>query len=99
MRTRTFEVFTGSTKGLKFEVVDQEGNFINATNATANLYDADMTLISALELVNDSTGIFKTIIDTTALGLTAGKYVIEFSCVANGNTYKRRDYLYVADFI
>ena len=99
MRTRTFEVFTGSTKGLRFDVIDAEGNVVNASNAVAKLYDSNMSLISTLELVNDSTGVFKTSIDTTVLSLSAGKYIIEFSCIANGNTYKRRDYLLVSDFV
>lgn len=98
-RTRTFEVFEGSTCTIAYYVVDAEGNALDAESASGKLYDSNMSVLATLDLLEDTTGVFKTTIDTTSLGLNEGKYIIEFTCLANGNSYARRDYLNVRKFL
>ncbi|MHA1329512.1 MAG: hypothetical protein ACTSR2_00410 [Candidatus Hodarchaeales archaeon] len=99
MRARTFEVFSGSTRTLGYYVLDAQNSPLSAASAEAKLYDADMNFIANLELLRESDGVYKVTIDTTALSLSEGKYIVEFSCIANGNTYTRRDYFLVSKFI
>ena len=98
-RTKTFKVFEGSTKTLKYDIVNADGVRLPATNVQAKLYDSNMNYLAELYVSKLADGEYAITIDTTLYGLEEGMYIVEFSCIAENHSYVRRDYIAVSKFV
>ncbi len=96
MNSRTFYVFTGSTKGFKWMIRTRDRVLVEGFNVEAELLNEDMDVeIANLTVVREDLGIYHATINTAALALDPGTYVVRFHCNADGNDYVQVDYLKV----
>ena len=94
--SQTFRVYYGSTKNLRWIVYDDSKQVVEGTSVSAEILDtSDKSVLNVLEVVREDVGIYSAVVDTTALGLDIGKYLIEFSCLAGGQNKVKRDFLSV----
>ncbi len=95
--SRTFYVFEGSTKGVKWVIHTKDKIRVEAFNTECKIWDKDMEVeIATLDVVREDIGVYHSTISTQALALTEGIYMIRFECSADGNNYVQVDYLRVA---
>lgn len=98
-RSRSFIVFSGDSKTIRWIVKNTTNQSVDASNISCKVYDSDMELQFTIVPTREARGVYNATIDTTATALAVGKYIIEFTCVANGQNKARRDFLYVKTII
>lgn len=95
-RSQNFTVFTGSSIPIRWITSDESKKVIEAYSVGASILSkTDESEIAVLTVERETVGMYKTTIDTTALGLAKGTYVIEFRAVVNGFNRTQRDFLNV----
>jgi len=98
MTSRSFSVFSGSSKGIKWIIKDADKVAVEAYSVEVNLYNNNKTeLLATVATARENIGIYHAMFDTTTMNLSAGKYVVEFKCLANSNNYVQIDYLVVKE--
>jgi hypothetical protein len=77
-------------------VYDDDRVSVEANSVSASILDKDTKeVLNVLETVRENAGIYSATVDTTSLGLSEGTYIMEFSCIANGQNKSLRDFLKV----
>lgn len=96
IRSKTFPIFLNSTRNIRWFVYDDAKKTLEGNSVSAKILDKDTKeALNVLDVTRENVGVFSATVDTAALGLTAGTYIIEFSCVAGGNNKAKRDYIKV----
>jgi len=95
-RSNNFTVFTGSSIPIRWITTDDTKSVIEAYSIRASILDkAGENELALLSVERETVGLYKSTIDTTALSLNKGIYVIQFACVINGYNRILRDFLNV----
>lgn len=95
-RSKAFPIFLNSTRNIRWFVYDDAKRTLEANSVSAKILNKDTKeILNILDVLREDVGVFSATVDTAALGLTAGTYIIEFSCVAGGNNKAKRDFIKV----
>lgn len=93
--SNAFTVFQGSTIVLRWAFYDTSKRFVEATGLICSVYSNQQIKLCENPVVRQDTGVYTSTIDTSALELAAGEYIVELIGVANGLGIAQRDYLIV----
>ena len=95
-RSKTFPIFLGSSRTIRWFVYNDDKVTVEANSTAARIINKDTyDILNVLAPVRENVGIYSAAINTTALGLETGTYIIEFSCLVAGQNKAIRDYIKV----
>lgn len=96
IRSKTYPVFLGSSRTIRWFTYNDDKVTVEANSVSARILDKDtQEVLNTLSVVRENVGIYSAVIDTTALGLEVGTYVIEFGCIVYGQNKRLRDWIKV----